>query len=104
VDANGVVRIGQLVGEAAVVTRFMGFVHAARITVPAEQRLPEDSFGSLPRNNFVDELADAQFSKLGLFPSELCTDAEFLRRASLDTIGMLPTPNEARSFPLESAP
>src|SRR6185503_2530776 len=38
------------------------------------------------------------FQKLGLFPSDLCTDAEFLRRSSLDTIGVLPTAEEARAF------
>src|SRR5262249_22611232 len=43
-------------------------------------------------------LADAHFQQLGLFPSEQCTDAEFLRRAYLDSIGVLPTPEDAREF------
>ena len=41
------------------------------------------------------------FAKLGVLriePSDLCTDAEFLRRAFLDTIGVLPTPDEVRAF------
>src|SRR5204862_7359526 len=34
---------------------------------------------------------------LGFLASDLCSDSEFLRRPSLDTIGMLPTPDEARA-------
>jgi hypothetical protein len=60
--------------------------------------LPAKRYAVLPVNNFIDELAYAHFRKLGLFPSELCTEAEFLRRAYLDTIGVLPTPEEAREF------
>ena len=98
VDEAGIVRAGQLSGESAVVARYMGFVDAARITIPAERLLPEERYTSLPRNNFIDDLAWAQFHKLGLFPSEPCTDAEFLRRSTLDTIGVLPSADEARAF------
>jgi WD40 repeat protein len=98
VNEDGVVRVGTLSGESVIVTRYMGFVDAARVTVPADRTLPEKRYAKLPVNNFIDELAYAQFRKLGLFPSELCTDAEFLRRSSLDTIGVLPTAEEARDF------
>ncbi len=98
VDEQGRIKIGSLSGEGVIVARFMGQVDAARVTVPADQTLPDERYASLPKSNFIDELAYAQFRKLGLFPSELCTDAEFLRRASLDTIGVLPTPEEARTF------
>jgi hypothetical protein len=52
----------------------------------------------MPVNNFIDTLAYERFRQLGLFPSKGCSDAEFLRRATLDTIGTLPTPEEARLF------
>jgi hypothetical protein len=76
----------------------MGFVDAAHISVPAERTLPKKRYTKLPVNNFIDELAYAQFRKLGLYPSEPCTDAEFLRRSSLDAIGMLPSGAQTRSF------
>lgn len=98
VSEDGVIRVGTLSGEGVVVARYLGFVDASRVTVPAESTLPPDRYASLPRYNFIDDRAYTQFQKLGLFPSELCSDAEFLRRAHLDLIGVLPTPAEAREF------
>src|SRR5206468_2711811 len=92
------VTVGTLTGQGVVVARYAGFVADAQILVPADRLLPEAQYAALPKNNFIDELADAQFQRLGLLPSELCTDAEFLRRASLDAIGVLATPEEVREF------
>lgn len=98
VDDRGGLKIGQLSGESVVVARFSGLVAASRVAVPADHLLPPEKYEALPANNFIDRLAYVQFRKLGLYPSDLCTDAEFLRRASLDTIGVLPTPGEVREF------
>src|SRR6185436_17566134 len=94
----------KLSGQGVVVARFMGLVDAARITLPADRMLPKKRYETLPVNNFIDELAYAHFQKLGLFPSEGCTDAEFIRRSSLDAIGTLPTPEEARAFLADADP
>jgi WD40 repeat protein len=104
VSEDGQVAIGQLSGQAVIVARFMGLVGDARITVPADRLLPEAEYAALPVNNFIDELAYAQFKRLGLFPSQPCTDSEFLRRASLDVIGALPSPEEARAFLADTDP
>src|SRR5439155_686522 len=102
VNEHGVVTVGTLTGQGVVVARYSGLVADAHILVPADRLLPEAQYAALPRSNFIDNLACAQFQRLGLLPSELCTDTEFLRRASLDAIGVLPTPKEVREF-LETA-
>ncbi len=104
VNDDGLVHIGQLAGQAVVVARFMGLVGDSRIIVPADRLLPDDKYAGLPSSNFIDELAYKQFKRLGLFPSDTCTDSEFLRRASLDTIGALPTPEEAKAFLADTDP
>lgn len=48
--------------------------------------------------NIIDRLVDAKLRKLGIQPSKLCSDVEFLRRASIDMIGTLPTPTEVEVF------
>jgi hypothetical protein len=104
VDADGVVSVGQTSGEAVIVARFMGLVDVSCVTVPADEVLPASHYAALPANNFIDRLAYERFEKLGLRPSELCTDAEFIRRASLDAIGSLPTPEEVRGFLADTDP
>src|SRR5205809_1400524 len=98
VDEHGVVTVGTLTGQGVVVARYAGLVADAHIMVPADRLLPEAQYAALPHHNFIDELACTQFQQLGLLPSGLCTDAEFLRRASFDAIGVLPTPDEVREF------
>jgi WD40 repeat protein/mono/diheme cytochrome c family protein len=98
VDDQGTITVGTLAGQGVIVGRYMGLVADAHIIVPADRLLPDEKYAALPRNNFIDQLAYDHFRQLGLFPSELCSDAEFLRRASLDAIGILPTPDEVRKF------
>ena len=104
VDEQGMIRIGTVTGQGVVVARYMGFVADSQILVPADRILPESRYAALPRHNFIDELAYTQLRKLGLFPSEPASDTEFLRRAKLDTIGVLPTPEEVRQFLGDTAP
>jgi hypothetical protein len=52
----------------------------------------------------IDRLVQRKLGKLGIEPSALCGDTEFLRRASIDLTGSLPTPSEVERFLADSAP
>ena len=94
VEEEGLVRAGDVPGEAAVLVRYMGHVAVCRITHPR----PGVTFERPPEVNFVDGLVWNKLERLGIAPSELADDATFLRRVYLDTIGTLPTAPEARDF------
>ena len=48
--------------------------------------------------NYIDREVFAKLKRLNMVPSDLASDAEFLRRVTIDTIGTLPTPDEVRAF------
>jgi hypothetical protein len=96
VDVRGLVRVAQVPGQAAITVNYLGQVAAVAIQVPRPDA-PE-SYPKQPVNNQLDAFVWSKLEKMGILPSELVDDATFLRRASLDTIGMLPKPAAARAF------
>ena len=82
-------------GDGAVVATYLRKAAVFRLTTP--QAGPK-VFPPLAANNRVDELVYAKLKAMGIPPSPLASDSEFLRRLYLDTIGLLPTPEEARAF------
>lgn len=85
-------------GEGAVTAWFDSQIVLARLTSPFAHDLAAFDFGAAPRRNVVDDRVMEQLQRLQLKPSPRSTDTEFVRRAYLDTIGMLPTPEEAQAF------
>ncbi len=52
----------------------------------------------------IDQLVQQKLDKLGIVPSGTCTDAEFIRRVSLDITGILPPGEEVRQFLADKSP
>ncbi len=95
VDPAGLVRTLNLSGEAAIMARYQGHVAVFRATVPLGVAIPSYRFDA---QTLVDQYALKKWQQLGLVPSELCTDEEFIRRVYLDITGTLPTPAQVRTF------
>ena len=95
VDAAGLVRTLAMSGEAAVMVRYQSFVSVFRATVPLGVPIPAYAFEP---KTVVDQYTAAKWKELGLVPSELCSDDQFIRRLSLDLTGTLPTPAQVTAF------
>ena len=63
-----------------------------------------DRFPDVPTPTAVDEFVVDKLRKLGVVPSDVCSDSEFLRRVSLDMTGTLPSAAEVDAFLADSAP
>ena len=93
VDNKGIVtRTGT--GSTSLVIKYGGGIATLEVVVPNT----EVNVAAFPANNKIDELTFAKWQQLGIQPSELCSDEEFLRRVHVDLIGTLPTPEEVRTF------
>ncbi|HEV3446212.1 MAG TPA: DUF1549 domain-containing protein [Gemmataceae bacterium] len=95
VEGTGLVHTLGMSGEAAVMARYLGHVATFRATVPLGVKIPAYAF---PQQTVVDAATQQKWQQLGLVPSDLCTDEQFIRRASLDITGTLPTPIQVAAF------
>jgi len=99
---TGRVSARQLAGQAAIMARYQGKVAVFRATVPTGDGAPD--LGSFRPATILDDLAVTKWKALGIAPSQPCTDAEFIRRASLDITGTLPTPDFVKSYVADASP
>ncbi|MCA9116203.1 MAG: DUF1549 domain-containing protein [Planctomycetaceae bacterium] len=104
VDDNGLISAGMIVGEAAVMARYMGMIAVCRVPVPLPGEVPASFYAELPRKNYIDGLVWQKLERLGLTPSAPAEDSTFIRRATVDIIGRVPTPEETREFLADSSP
>ncbi len=97
VDDHGKVKVvGR--GEGTVTAWYLSQLSIATITVPYEHAVLTQAFDEFKPRNLIDERVKEKLVELNIPPSARSTDAEFIRRAFLDTIGVLPTPEETRAF------
>ena len=101
VDGTGLVRSLEMSGEAAIMARYQAKVAVFRATVPLGMKIPAYQFEP---KTVVDRFAQKKWQELGIVPSDLATDEQFLRRVSLDITGTLPTPEKVKSFLADQDP
>lgn len=89
-------------GDTDVVVFYDNGVAPIQVMLPVSEYL-DTKYPKVPTPTKVDELVVAKLRQLGVIPAELCTDAEFLRRVSLDMTGTLPAPEEILAFIESSA-
>ena len=79
-------------------THIVAFYDNGVEPVPAMLPVDPGAFPKVVARTKVDELVLAKLRKVGIHPSEVCDDDDFLRRSTLDVTGTLPTPAEIESF------
>ncbi len=95
VSRMGEVR-GISAGETVVLVRYLDQQVPVRLAfIPTR---PDFVWSGPQPENAIDHFVFTKLREQKLLPSELCDDATFLRRASFDLIGTLPTAAEARAF------
>ncbi len=99
VSTSSVVTAG-LRGEAYIIARFDTHSVGSQI-ISLQKGAPRVNFPEAP--NYIDQLVNQKLEKLRVRPSENCTDEEFLRRVSIDLIGVLPTEEDYDEFTKEMA-
>jgi len=106
-DPNGGIEVTGH-GEGAVTAWFSSRIVMSRVVSPfprASSSAATGKDGTLWKEvNLVDKAVNAQLRQLNLVPSPPADDATFLRRARLDTTGVLPSPEETRAFLTDTSP
>jgi Protein of unknown function (DUF1553)/Protein of unknown function (DUF1549) len=101
IDKDGMITTGQR-GEAFVMARFSTYTVGSQVIV-----IPKGLQYTKPKIeewNYVDALVNAKLDKLRMLPSGICDDETFLRRASIDITGTLPTADDVKKFVASKEP
>lgn len=96
VPDGGVKMVGE--GETSIFVGYQDKVAVATVAVPFPSKVDPKAYAGLPRTSYVDDLIYRKLQQLHLWPSSPASDREFVRRTTLDLIGMLPYADESRAF------
>jgi hypothetical protein len=83
-------------GEAAALVRYEGNYAAAPISILGNRDGYE--WTPQPELNFIDGLVNNKLQRMKILPSAAASDAEFLRRVTLDMVGVPPSIEEVNAF------
>ncbi len=86
-------------GEVAILVRLLE--HIESVPLMFVENMDGFEWKSPPPENYVDALVNAKLQQLQYLPAETCSDDEFLRRVSLDLLGILPSIEETTAFSAE---
>lgn len=100
VDEWGLVTTATRIGETAIVATYSGQVAVSRIRIPLDRPWTTPDF---PIRNSIDDLVLAKLRSLGIPPSATCNDTAFIRRATQQIAGRLPTIEEVQQFTKDSS-
>lgn len=103
VDDQGLVKVIGF-GEGAINAWYLSQNVIATMSSPYETPVDAAVFANAERSNFIDDHVLAKLKSLNIPPSPRSSDSEFIRRAFLDTIGVLPTSDEVRAFLADESP
>jgi len=101
VDESGHVR-RESFGETTLLVRYLDRQVPVRLAFVPERS--DFAWNEPPATNYIDEHSAQKQRSLRIEPSPLADDATFARRAYLDTLGLLPTADEARRFAADARP
>ena len=96
VTRGGLVESGDNAGDAAILVKYGGRVRVYRALIPFGPPLID--LPSFKPAGYIDRHLAEKWKLLGVQPSPECAEVTFLRRASLDLIGTLPTPDEVKTY------
>ncbi|MFQ5734177.1 MAG: DUF1549 domain-containing protein [Planctomycetaceae bacterium] len=102
IGSNGLATSGEP-GDTHVVVFYDTGVVPVPVIRPVSDRVGS-RYPNVPTPTTIDRLVVQKLRKLGVVPSELSTDAEFLRRVSLDLTGTLPSAKEVQAFLADTSP
>ncbi len=108
IDESGVVTAGDR-GDTHLVVSYDNAVVPIPVLRPygdgqlSAQELA-DGMAPSPSDHPIDRLINAQLKQLGIVPSPLASDSDFIRRVTLDVTGLLPTADRVVRFLDDSSP